>query len=143
MRKSILVEGDQNIVLSISLLDVLKQLGDTDTCSWKLLWLEATGRLIEGDILDLEQKVNSSENGYIISFSELMKLAESIDQIIELVLIGSSDINTLRRYESDEEMRSTCDYCIELVDSSYWEINSADNKFITLLTNNIPGFREL
>lgn len=139
MRQDIIIKGDKSIVLSVSLFDILEQLDKAEAYFWKILWLEAKGELIKGNILELEEEINNSENGYIINFPELIKFAERIDQIIEIVIIGSANIDFLRRYEADEDMKDSCDYCIELVDSSYWLISSVDSKFIALLIRNLPG----
>jgi hypothetical protein len=130
MRKEIIIKGENGTVLSVSLIDVLKQINKPEEITWKILWLEAVGKLREGVITDFEEAVNSSETGYMITFSELLYFAESIDQIYEILLIGSFDNAQLKRYESDREMKNACDYCIELIDSSFWEISSVDEKFI-------------
>lgn len=139
MRKEIIVKGDQDIVLSVSLLDILKQIDKTKEFIWKVLWLEATGKLKEGNIVDFEKKVNSSDNGYSIDFSELLDFAKSIDQVLEIVLIGSTKIDHLKRYQTDQEMKNTCELCIELIDSSYWEISTNDDEFVTSIASNLSG----
>lgn len=135
MRKKVVIKTDQSIVLSVSLIDILKQINKAGECIWKILWLQATGKLQKGNMIDFEEEVNNSNTGYFISFPELLKFAESVDQVIEILLIGSHNIDQLRRYESDRDMRNACDYCIELIDSSYWEISSIDDEFMMSMRN--------
>ena len=134
MKKEIIIQGNNDRILSISLLTVLEKVVKLSNCSWKILWLEGKGRLKEDNMIDFENRINNSNNGYLVSFLELLNFAKSIDQIIEIVLIGDKDIDSLRRYKTDKEMRVSCDYCIELIDSTYWKISSIDYEFIENLS---------
>ena len=138
MRRSITIKGIENSLLSVSLTDILELVNDGSVYKWKILWLEGTGVIKEGNIIDFEKKINNSESGYFIEFPELFQLSRDLDQILEVLLIASADIECLRRYESDKVMVESCSICIELVDSSYWEISSDDELFINSL-NSLPN----
>jgi hypothetical protein len=50
-----------------------------------------------------------------------------------MVLIGSRDKNMIRRYKEDQERNESCDYVIDMFDSSYWEVFSKDEEFFNRL----------
>lgn len=142
MKKFIVITGANSSVLSVSLLDVLTQIKDGDKYNWKLLFLEANGKLKEGTVLELEDKINNSKSGYPVSFFDLFELAQSFDQVIEVLIIGDIDTQKLRRYDSDSNMYEKCNFSIELVDSSYWEINTNNEHFIKNINMNLEGVKD-
>lgn len=85
-------------------------------------------------MLDFEKKVKESKNGQLTSLENLIELGEACSQIIEILLIADMDRNKLKRYGSDAEMKKSCQYSIELIDSSFWELTSKDEKFLLNLS---------
>lgn len=128
--KSTIEIRDNKSVLSITLTDILSCIDSIEEYRWKLLWLTATSHLKKFSVLSLEEEINKSESGYEISATDLIKFNEKFSQIIEIMLIGDKDSSKLKRYKDDVEMKNNCAFCIELVDSSYWEVTSTDNKAI-------------
>ena len=132
MENKIILNGNDESFLSISLSDILSKIDKGEEFEWKLLFLEATTET-DLDILNLEKKINESDSGYLISWSDLVKLSNQIYQIIEILLIGSKNSKNLKRYISEDEMRVHCDFCIELIDSSYWEVGSKNKNLLNNL----------
>ena len=66
-----------------------------------------------------------------------------VDQIIDVIIIGNSNPADLHRYKTDEEMYEACDYCLELVDSSYWLLHSKNLGFIEQAKLRLPGVNNI
>lgn len=132
MENKIILNGNDESFLSISLSDILSKIDKGEEFEWKLLFLEATTET-DLDILNLEKKINESDSGYLISWFDLVKLSNQIYQIMEILLIGSKNSKNLKRYISEDEMRVHCDFCIELIDSSYWEVDSKNKNLLNNL----------
>jgi hypothetical protein len=143
MKKRLLITGKSNeTILSITLKDILKCVENPTKYYWKLLWIEGVGE-IEGSMLKFEEKINSSVEGVLFNYAELLKLSDSISQLIEIVVIGDKDLNKLIRYENDVEMYNNCEYVIELVDSSFWEFTSSDSHSLDNIKQNNAGVSEI
>ncbi len=124
----IILKGNNNETLSISLYDILIQIENFNYYKWKILWIE--GISLQLNMLEFENIVNKSEDGLLVTPQELLDIAKKIDQLIELVLIGDEDENNLHKLEDDVSIKQQCLFFIELVDSSYWEISSKDKNYI-------------
>ncbi|WP_343321608.1 hypothetical protein [Sphingobacterium multivorum] len=140
MRK-IIIHGDDSSVLSVRLEDILNCFETRgNEVFWGLLWVYATITQEEDcDILKFEGEINKSKHGKLISLGKMLNLFSKIDQAIELLMIGDSNVENIRRYESDELMYENCEYIIELVDSSYWLVCSKDGGFIQNIFEKIQG----
>lgn len=143
MTKAIEISGSDSTFLNVSLHDILQLLPAGALIHWKLLWLEATWHEEGESILELEAKVNNSTDGYMLSWNELLKLSKCFDQIIDIVLIGDRELSRLRRFDTDEEMHTSCCYCLQLIDSTYWLIHSCDEEFIKKLSKTISGVKSI
>jgi len=139
MKKNIIIRGSEELILSVSLLDIINQIEEPEKYSWNILWLEACGELENGTIIELENKINDSKNGLLINFTELSLLAKSFDQVIEILLIGDKNSDKLKRYNNIEDLYSECYFCIELLDSSYWSIFSSNDQFIRNIQENLES----
>ncbi|WBM74098.1 hypothetical protein [Saprospira grandis] len=133
MQNTIKITSLNSTVLEIELLDILSNIDTPEKYKWSILWLEAMAKDEDFPMLDFEKKVNESKNGQFTSSQNLIELGEACTQIIEILLIADMDRNKLKRYESDSEMKKSCQYCIELIDSSFWEITSKDENFLLKL----------
>jgi hypothetical protein len=139
--KVIEIHGNENEVLSIQSRDILSCIEDGYTCHWSILLLEATGHINGKSMTEFEKDVKSSKNGMLLEWGDLKDLLNGFDQIIELILIGDKDQSRLKRYDTDEEMYSNCQYTIELVDSSYWVIHAVNTTSLDLMKKNLSGAR--
>jgi hypothetical protein len=109
---------DANGVLSLDLVTILRLLPiEGQSFDWRILEIEITGDIskLGIDNLDLEEKVNDSENGYAISWDFLCQLAATINQTINLAVEGWDDNVIIE---------------IECIDSSSWRISSNKSDII-------------
>lgn len=97
---------------------------------------DGMGSLNHGKSLnDFMDAINNSENGVSIKWRDLYLLANDMSQIIDIVIIGNSNLNLMKRYENYQTMYESCDIVIEMVDSSFWQVCSKDD----ILINKIGG----
>lgn len=126
-----ILRNNTNNILTITLYDILTQIKNIEHYKWKLLWIEGISQQL--NMLELEETINSSTNGFMITSNELKRMSLLFDQLMELVLIGDKNEENLHKSDNDDQMKSRCDFFIELVDSSYWEIISNNEEFIKKL----------
>jgi hypothetical protein len=124
--RSLKLHGSEREFLNINLYDILNALRIGRNLKWSVLAIQASGNL-EIPMQAFENQVNRSDRGLLIGWTELLKLSERFDQITNILLIGNKKAAALRRYDTEEEMRSSVDVVIELVDSSFWELHSRLN----------------
>lgn len=141
--KVIQIDGNDSEILSVSLKDILDNIENGEEFNWSILWLQATGDLKNKPIIEFEKEIKKSEAGYIISWNDLNELSEGFFQVIEILLIGDSIISNIKRYSEDHHMYNSCDFTIELVDSSYWLIHSKKLKTLEKIKATLPGVKEL
>ncbi|MCC9073241.1 hypothetical protein LNQ49_16815 [Flavobacterium sp. F-65] len=134
-------KSDENI-LTIKLKDILECIDHPSIYKWNLLWIEAIGTY-EESILEFEAKINDSNNGIQFEFDELIKLSNSMDQIIELTLIADLESEKLIRYDTDDKMYKNCKYVMELIDSSFWEFTSSDSKVLEIIKQKFDGVSDV
>ncbi|MXV18002.1 hypothetical protein [Hufsiella ginkgonis] len=132
------IEGDDK-GLSVTLQDILTNIPNGKTLYWALLWIEASGDLGDESILEFENTVNHSVEGTLIEWEKLHVLSSKILQTIEILFIGCKNHNDIKRYKEDKDMYSTCDYTVELIDSSYWLVHSKDTEAIEHLKKALNG----
>lgn len=130
---------DENI-LSITLRQILECIIQRNNLKWKILWFEGVSNVDE-NILQLEERINKSPNGISYSYKELLNLSDNLSQLIEIIVIGSMDENKLIRYKEDIEMYNSCEYVIELIDSSYWEFSTNEIESINKIKANFVGVK--
>lgn len=137
------ISGKQEeTVLSISLKGILMCINNPLIYKWKLLWIEGIGQY-EDSILDFEARINNSTNGVLFEYDQLIRLSDSMNQILELTLIGDLEVEKLIRYDRDTEMYENCKFVIELIDSSFWEFSSSDNNDLEIFKQKIEEVFDL
>jgi hypothetical protein len=133
---AIRITSEGSKILSIELKDILESIADGDQYNWAILWLEFTGN-IGRSVPEFEAEINKAPNGLRVDWNGLISLSKKIDQTIDLLLVGAQDTLRLRRYEIDEEMYGSCEYVIELIDSSYWIVHSKNASLLQRFRNNL------
>jgi hypothetical protein len=142
-KSTVEISGDNIQGLLVRLEDVLGLIPKSENVLWSILNIKATGnKNFIDSVLSFENKVKQSKNGLLLNTSELDDLARHFSQIIETLIIGDSDIEKLRRYNTIEEAFKNCNYVFELVDSSYWIINAQAN-FIDTIKKKFGSVRTL
>jgi hypothetical protein len=102
---------------------ILAAIPSSQQLLWKILWLTAVSKK-DVNIVDLENEINPSKQGKIISLQELKMLLEGILDLQEILLIADFDLACLYRYSNDEDMLENCAIVIEKFDSSYWLVST-------------------
>ena len=126
MKTKLLLKGnnDEN-VLSLSFEDILNCINRPNLYHWKILWFEGVWKLNDS-IIDFENKIKKSETGIEYKFIELIELSRNLEQLLEIILIGDTNKDNLKRFTNDNDMYEKCQFVIELIDTSYWEFTSDD-----------------
>jgi hypothetical protein len=118
----------------IPLSEVLTNIPYANQLTWALLWFDVTPIKKEGQlIIELQKKVNESEEGFLCTFEVSTELSRKIFQEIEILIIGCKTREHIHRYEEDQEMYETCDTVIEMIDGGSWEIFSKNISWVDQL----------
>lgn len=134
--KGIRISDCTDNVVTVNLLDILTEVKNGESFFWSILFLDATGDLGENiSIPEFCKEIRISEKGFFISWKELYSLAGKFWQVIDITLLGCKNKSDLHRYKRDQEKYETCDFVIQMCDSSFWEIFSKDNAFIWRLAS--------
>ena len=127
--------------LDVKLKDILICIDNPDLYKWKILWIRGTGKA-NYSVIDIENNVNSSENGISYNIRDLIELSDSLTQLFEILVIGDRKLNKLIRYNDDFEMYDKCEFIIELIDSSFWEFTSSEDKSISNLQHKFKSAKK-
>ena len=134
--KGIRILDKQGRIVSVDMPDILMEVDNGDYFYWSILSIDGNGYLrIDQEFLDLIENIRNSPNGVVVTWEELNMFSKSFEQIIDSIIIGCKDKSLLHRYEEDQEMYETCDFVINMFDSSFWEVFSKDDQFINKLTS--------
>jgi hypothetical protein len=120
-------------VALIDLLDLLKREGHQLT--WSILELEATGdpNRLPRDMLDLEQEVEQSPNGVIMSWEELVILATAFCEVLNAVIVGCKDATLIPHLQPNADLYTPCEIVLEAIDSTLWRVYARDDQIIQRL----------
>lgn len=142
--KAIKINGEDSDVVSVQLKDILNCMNQGGEAFWGIMWFEVIADLSdEQSVLDLENRINKSNSGMSVSWEELLKLSEQIQQSINLIIVGDQKSSNIMRYDTEEQMYDNCDYVIEMLDSSYWTVHSNNDCFIENLFARLKGVEYL
>ena len=132
--KGIRISDGKGNILEPTLLDILEEISDGNSLSWSILFLDGTPSPGQGHFLtEYETKINNSQDGLPIKWEELITLSSKFFQMFETIILGCKDSSLLRRYEKEEEMYTTCDIVIDLIDCAFWEVYSKDQYLLKKL----------
>jgi len=102
--------------------------------TWTVLDLEAVGELGEGrNMLDLEAQIQASPHGLVVSWSELLTLAQELHQVISGVLAGVKDPSATARIWRGTDSCAISDLVLEAIDSSLWSVYARDDRVLQRL----------
>lgn len=134
-RKKFKIENSKEIMIQLS--DILKFIPDNDL-KWYLIELSASGSItpIQGIISmqDLIKEINKQKFGKEIKYTELVQLANELDNLDECFIIGTSKKNKASINEIIKK-RDNHTYIIDYFDSTKLEIDSSDLDYIKTLSN--------
>ena len=124
-------DKDNKGILTFDLIDILKIL--SESCI-DLQWIikEIEGRTKNINIFELERKIENSDNGYIISWEELIGLAEDLVQTINLTLVGR-EMRSENSLDSNSIVGVEDKIIITALDSTYWIVRTGITEIINLI----------
>jgi len=116
-------------ILAVELTHILDLLSpEGHNFSWVILDLEATGNLGDGkNILDLEQEIQQSPKGLLVSWDKLISLSRCFFQVINAVIVGCKDSTSVPRLQPGEDFYKSSEIVLEAIDSSLWRIYVRDD----------------
>jgi hypothetical protein len=104
--------------------DFLYELPNVNKNIWAVLWIHAIPINNNINILEIENEINNANTIKFLTTDELVVFTKQFFQILEIFIIGDANVKNLQRHENDDLYYSSCEYVIELFDSSYWFINN-------------------
>jgi len=114
----------------VSLYDILQSIPDNNWV-WKILVFEGVGYAPNNmTIPEFEELINSSDEGYNMTWKELNTFAKAMGDIYDFVLIAtetSSDIVYKNIEDKNISKYSDCKILIEIFDSTTWELRISDD----------------
>jgi hypothetical protein len=142
------IHGTDTAFLDVTLNDVLPCLHAPADMQWRLWLLEAWSSKewhLEGLSCEAyENAVNETLGGRPITREQIQQLADTPTQLINMVLLGSTDFATVspEAFEQRANLYTACDYVIDFFDSSYVIVYSQDEAFIACLRQRLKGVRD-
>ena len=137
MAHMIEISDDCNGLLAVTLPMLLDEVGaEGANLNWSLLYLSATGNLGEGkSIVDFEDNISNSPNGFCLNWPELNSLAGKFDQLFDVLIVASVDKDSIRKYTDDEDLYLNYPVVLDLFDGAYWKVYSENEALIERLAN--------
>ena len=121
----------KNQIVCVKLQDILEEIVNGEQFYWSILFFYGTGNLRDDKSIPVfEDEVRKLERGMLIKWDALNLLAGTLDQVVDMLIIASKDLQLISRYKNDIEMYEACDIVVEMVDSSYWEVFSRDEGLV-------------
>lgn len=128
----------------IPLGELLETIPDETQFFWAWLWLDVTPLENEGHYLvELQKKINQSEDGLTTTFESILEISKKIFQEIDLTIIACKTKENVHRYKEDKEMYETCDIVIEMIDGGSWEVFSKSVTWINQLAKKFQSIEFL
>lgn len=137
--KGIKISDRMDHIVTVKLQDILEEIPNGDQLYWGVLYVYGMGE----SILELEKKVNHTEQLYILTWKGLNELASRFYQVFDILIMGCKNKEKLIRYGDDREMYQNSDISIEMVDSGFWEVFSKDEGLISRLASKFNDVESL
>jgi len=143
-KQGIRILDKENMIVSVKLGDFIDEINNGESFYWSILYLYATGDLGEKMSMPVfETSINEAPSGLALTWSELQELSNKFWDLMDILIIGCSEKNQVRRYSSEKEMCESCDVVINKFDSSYWEVFAKNPTLIEKLANKFIDIRYL
>lgn len=113
MKKIIQVSGNNDLLLSVELLNLLDLITNGEEYFWYLSWLDAEGNFNDKNSDQFEIEIEKSSRKHPIEWDQLKLLGHSFEQILDIGFFACSGSN-----DSEPII------WIELFDSSYWIVKT-------------------
>lgn len=103
---------------------------------WSILELEAEGDL--GDTqtyIDIDNAIKY-QNGYCLTWDRLKELASKFDQVINITIVASKDINFIAAHKGDfDNNYKNFPLVIAILDGDFWEVSTSDEDLVNKFKN--------
>lgn len=125
---------DKSDHISPTLADILEEVENGEMYNWVILTVDGVlNQGYDAQELGIDEKINDSENGMRIAWDQLVLFSDVFYQMWEVIVLGSKNPDYLRYKGREKSIYTTCDFVLELVDCSYWEVFSKDSGFLERL----------
>ncbi len=143
MAHMIEINDSHNGLLTVTLPMLLSEINkDFSYLSWSLLYLSATGDLgKDRSIVDLEDSISSSPDGFCLEWEELSDIADKFDQVFDTLIVGSTSKGSIQKYENDEDLYLNYSIVLDLFDGAYWRVYSEDESLIKKLADKFSDIK--
>lgn len=115
----------------VNLVDLLGLVPDNDH-SWSFLDFEGVGgKGPRGEsILEFEELIEDSRAGYVLSWTELVRFAGQLKQIINCRLVAARAVADLERVSAEAGGDTEAEVVVEAFDSTTWEVQATDPELV-------------
>ncbi|HET8670694.1 MAG TPA: hypothetical protein VFM05_08740 [Candidatus Saccharimonadales bacterium] len=130
------IKDKHNGFLTVELRDLLPLIEPVGRdLIWSILDLDAMGdpNKLKRNLLEIEEYGRQSPQGYILSWDDLVDLAESLIDIMDAVIVGCRNRSMIPKLEPSSDIYSSCEIVIEAIDSAIWRIHSKHDEFVERL----------
>jgi len=129
MIELIQLNGTDEELLNVTLSEIIECLPIGVDPFWTILEIEGMGCKQKVNVPIMESIIKNTPNGLHLSLNTIIEIVNNLNDVHNLLLIGDENISKLTRYNSLEETYSNCAFCLNLFDSSYWEVATSNNEF--------------
>lgn len=137
------IMDSKNGFLTFDLYDLLKILEKKGSkYNWAIIDIYATAKNDSNlNILDIEKRVNDSNEIFILTFSEIFELSRKLNQTIDGTIIAS--INKFPDFinKNNTDFEKDYDIVIQAIDSNHWTIYSDDSNILEEFVNSFENVR--
>lgn len=130
----------------IDLPNVLKVIPNGENYHWGVLPFFDPMGVHQKNASKISSKIRSqiSENGFaLVTWEEILVLAQGVCQFFDLVLIGCKDLKNLKPYQDDDEMVEKCDIVIMMFDTSWWEVSCKEDQLMQKFMDSFQKVRTI
>jgi hypothetical protein len=121
--------------LEVDLQEVLSAVEAADShLIWSILDLDSTAEpgKLKRDLSKLEADIQRSSQGLILTWDELVSLANSLSEVRDAIIVGCRTRELIPALPTTD-LYSPCDVVIEAVDSAFWRIYAKDDRLLQKL----------
>lgn len=129
MKELIQLKGTDDELLNVTLSEIIECLPTEVDPYWTILEIEGMGCKQKVNVPIMESIIKNTPNGLHLGLNTIIEIVNNLNDIHNLLIIGDEDMSKLIRYSSLEETYSNCEFCLNLFDSSYWEVATSNQKF--------------
>ena len=143
MRRLLKIEKIENGLLAVHFKDFSRFL-PSKALYWSILFVDGVSTPGQGMTMEkLEELVNKSPRGLVISWERLISIIDDLYDIHHLEIVAEWSLDKIRKYGSRVEMYEESYISIELFDSAYWLISSKDESIIDEIVRELPDISEI